>query len=233
MEKGDILMITNNGTTPPETPVVLEVKEIPLPILANQVGHMLREGKLAIIPTDTVYGLAIHPHQPNAEERLFEAKKRDRNKPIALLATSKDEVRMYGGHLTAEDEALATKYWPGPLTLVLPVHHPIKQHNMEGFRVPSDPLTLAILRAAGGILRVTSANVSGNPPALTAHASLNALSPFVDIVVNAGTICGGVPSTVAQVSNHEATILREGAISAHEIKSCINKYKALCQKEKE
>ena len=213
-----------------KAPVELEIHDAQDLAVVERVGRALREGNLAIIPTDTVYGLAAHPDRPDAEARLFEAKGRDRNNPIALLASGTDEVRAYGACFTPGVEALAARYWPGPLTLVLSVGDPESQAHTEGFRVPDYPVTLAILRAAGGVLRVTSANVSGSPPALTAQESIDALAPHVDIVVNAGHVSGGVPSTVVMISNDEATVLREGAITGHEIGDCLNESAALRRK---
>ena len=205
----------------PNAPVEYEVSEVNDSAITKRVGLPLREGKLAIIPTDTVYGLAAHPGRPEAESRLFDAKGRDRDKPIPLLAAGIDDVRAFGACLTSSEEALAARYWPGPLTLVLSVSHSERETRTEGFRVPDHPVALAILRAAGGVLRVTSANASGHPPALTAHESMDALAPFVDIVVDAGHVSGGVASTVVRISNNEAIVIREGAVPAHEINNCL------------
>jgi L-threonylcarbamoyladenylate synthase len=211
-------------------PVEYEMIDAHDSAVTKRVGLALREGKLAVIPTDTVYGLAAHPGRPDAESRLFDAKGRDRNKPIALLAAGIDDVRTFGACLTPVDEALAARYWPGPLTLILPVPRSDGETRTEGFRVPNHPVALAILRAAGGVLRVTSANASGRSPALTAKGSVDALAPYVDIVVNAGRVCGGVASTVVQISNNQAIVLREGAVAGHEISSCLEDSVALRRK---
>jgi len=211
-------------------PVEYQVSDVNDSAATKRVGLALREGKLAIIPTDTVYGLAAHPGRPEAESRLFEAKGRDREKPIPLLAAGIDDVRAFGACLTSSDEVLAARYWPGPLTLVLPVSHSERETRTEGFRVPDHPVALAILRAAGGVLRVTSANVSGHPPALTAHGSIDALAPYVDIIVNAGQVSGGIASTVVRISNSEAIVLREGAVGGHEINCCLAASAALRRK---
>ena len=108
--------------------------------------------------------------------------------------------------------ALANRYWPGALTMVLKTGA-----TWEGFRVPNHPVTLAILKAMGGVLRVTSANLSGEAPALTAAAATAALGSAIELVVDAGPAPGGVPSTVVQIGFGRCDVLREGAIPSSEI----------------
>ncbi|MDD3089688.1 MAG: Sua5/YciO/YrdC/YwlC family protein, partial [Candidatus Omnitrophica bacterium] len=104
------------------------------------------------------------------------------------------------------------RYWPGALTLVLRIGD-----AWEGFRVPDHPVMLAILKALGGVLRVTSANMSGEAPALTAAAAIAALGSAVDLAVDAGPAPGGVPSTVVKIWPGRYEILREGAVPSAEI----------------
>jgi len=169
-------------------------------------------GHLVIMPTDTVYGVAADARVAGAEEKIYLAKGRERGKPVPLLASGIDEVERYGAEFDAIEEKLAEKFWPGPLTLVLGVGG-----RMEGFRVPDHDVSLDLLKAAGGILRVTSANLSGEPPALTAEAAVRALGDFVDVVLDAGKVRGGTPSTVAKVENGRVIVLREGAIGSVEL----------------
>lgn len=173
----------------------------------------LRRGELVIVPTETVYGLAADDHNPAAMEKLFEAKGRPQDKPIALLAASVDELERYGTKLPPAARCLAGKFWPGALTLVL-----ASPAGWLGFRIPDHPVMLALLRAWGGVLAVTSANRSGEPPATTAAAALAVLDPFVALALDAGPAVGGVPSTVVKVSAEGVEVLRAGAIAAEEIK---------------
>ena len=116
-----------------------------------------------MLPTDTVYGVAADPRVPAAVERLYAVKGRDARKPVPLLVTGVDEAERRGAIMGRRARRLAERYWPGPLTLVLPTGT-----GTEGFRVPDHAVTLAVLRAAGGGLRVTSANRSGAPAACDA-----------------------------------------------------------------
>jgi len=192
--------------------------------VVDEVVSTLRRGALVILPTDTVYGVAADPGtpgvlcvpgmpgMPGAEERLLRVKRRPDNKPIALLAADTHQVEVTLAELGVIGHALADRYWPGALTMVLKTGA-----TWEGFRVPNHPVTLAILKAMGGVLRVTSANISGEAPALTAAAAVAALGSAIALVVDAGPAPGGVPSTVVKIGCGRCDILREGAISGAEI----------------
>lgn len=176
----------------------------------------LRAGALAIVPTDTVYGIAAHPECPQAVARLFTIKGRDPAKPIPFLVASALDARRHGARFSPLADTLAARFWPGPLTLVLPLdgHDGVE----EGFRVPDSAMTRALLTAAGGILRVTSANQSGEPPATTAAEAMRALGDTIDLVFDDGPAPIGVASTVLRVAGSQARILRLGALSAQALR---------------
>jgi L-threonylcarbamoyladenylate synthase len=184
----------------------------PDPHLLAAAVAALRQGALVIVPTETVYGLAADARNPAAREKLFEAKGRPPDKPVALLAAGVSELERHVAKLAPAARRLAEKFWPGPLTLVLD-----SPAGWLGFRVPDHPVMLALLRAWGGVLAVTSANRSGAPPATTAGAALAALAPFVALALDAGPSGGGVPSTVVKVDGERVEILREGAIPAEQL----------------
>ena len=159
------------------------------------------------MPTDTVYGIAADARLPGAQEKLYEAKSRDRGKPIPLLAGSVADVEAFGAVLGKVERRLAERFWPGPLTLLLKVGG-----RVEGFRVPAHEVALEILRECHGVLRVTSANISGEPPALTAEEAVRMIGCFVDVALDAGPSPGGMPSTVAELVDGAIRITRSGAI---------------------
>ncbi len=193
----------------PPHPLVLHARDASAAAIA-ELAQRLRDGALAVIPTDTVYGLAAHPDRPEAVARLFAIKGREAAKPIPLLIASTDDARRYGAVFTPPAERLAARFWPGALTLVLPLQS--RPEATEGFRVPDSPVTRALLTAAGGVLRVTSANRSGEPPATTATEAREALGDTVDAILDAGPAPIGVASTVAAVRANGVHILRAGAI---------------------
>lgn len=179
-------------------------------------GRTLQAGCLVVFPTDTVYGIAAHPEIPSAVDRLFEAKYRNLHKPIPLLASSLARAEQAGARFDPVERRVAEALWPGPLTLIVAAGD-----HEEGIRVPDHAIALALLAAVGGTLRATSANRSGRPPAGTAEQALEALAPFVDVVLDAGPIAGGVASTVARVRGGTVEILRKGEITEDDITACL------------
>lgn len=158
-------------------------------------ADVLLKGGVAVIPTDTVYGLAAHPGFPAAVDRLYTIKGRDLAKPIALLASDAAATPVIHP-LTAR--------WPGALTIV---------YEGEGYRVPDHAWARALIRACGGLLRVTSANMSGRRPATDAEAALAEVGLSADLVVDDGVSPGGVASTVVRVSPAgELAVLRQGEL---------------------
>ena len=163
--------------------------------------EVLNRGGVVVIPTDTVYGLAAHPAFPAAVARLYAIKGRATQKPIALLAADVAAVRAFG---YAVPDRLA-KFWPGALTVVV---------GSEGFRVPDHAWTRELLRRCGGVLRVTSANLSGRRAATDAPQALADVGLSADLVVDDGLSPGGVPSTVVRVlEDGTSTVLRAGAVT--------------------
>ncbi len=186
-------------------------------------ARVLNGGGVAIIPTDTVYGIAAHPARPAAVARISAMKGRAAGKPIALLAADEAAVAAFGAAMPPAARSLAAAFWPGALTLVLPCGD-----CYEGFRVPDHPFTRALLAACGGTLRVTSANLSGNMPALSAEAALRDVGLSADLVVDGGVSPGGVASTVVRVgADNSIHILREGAITAAAVSSACLRTRAL------
>ena len=164
-------------------------------------ARVLNAGGVVVIPTDTVYGLAAHPAFPAAVARLYAIKGRAAQKPIALLAADVAAVRAFGYEVP---DRLA-KFWPGALTVVV---------GSEGFRVPDHAWTRELLRRCGGVLRVTSANLSGRRAATDAPQALADVGLSADLVVDDGLSPGGVPSTVVRVlEDGTSTVLRAGAVT--------------------
>ena len=179
-------------------------------------AKVLLAGGVAVIPTDTVYGLAAHPDFPQAVDRLYTIKGREAKKPIALLAADVEAVERFGFRIT--DKALElVKHWPGGLTLILSKSTLNSQLSIlsssEGFRVPDHDWTRRLLAKCGGLLRVTSANLSGQRAATDAPQALADVGLSADIVVDDGISPGGVPSTVVKVGPEGSLeVLRRGGV---------------------
>ena len=171
-----------------------------------ETARVLLAGGIAVVPTDTVYGVAAHPAFPAAVARLYEIKGRDAAKPIALLASDVGAVADFGFPLSGRAAELADANWPGALTLVVD-----NGAATEGFRVPDHEWTRRLVSMCGGILRVTSANMSGKSPATTADEAEGSIGAAVDVVADGGVCKGGVASTVLRVSMDGAvSVLRQG-----------------------
>ena len=170
----------------------------------QQAAEVLNRGGVAVIPTDTVYGLAARPDFEEAVDRLYTIKGREAKKPIALLASDVEAIGRFGCPIEGKARELAEKYWPGALTMVI---------GKEGFRIPDHDKTRELIAACGGVLRVTSANLSGRRPATDAPQALADVGLSADYVVDDGVSPGGVPSTVVRVAaDGSIEVLREGAI---------------------
>ena len=159
-----------------------------------EAARVLNAGGVAVIPTDTVYGLAARPDCADAVRRLYTIKGRAEQKPIALLAADADAVSAFGATMPPPAATLAAERWPGALTLVLPCGD-----GFEGFRVPDHAWTRRLLAKCGGTLRVTSANLSGRRPATDAPQALADVGLSADLVIDDGISPGGIPSTVVKV----------------------------------
>jgi L-threonylcarbamoyladenylate synthase len=176
----------------------------------ERVAAVLNAGGVAVIPTDTVYGLAAHPAFPDAVERLYTIKGREAKKPIALLAADLESIEAFGYPLPKSAAELARRYWPGALTLVI---ENLAATQTEGFRIPNHDWTRRLLKMCGGVLRVTSANLSGQRPATDAPHALADVGLSADLVVDDGVSPGGTASTVIRVAaSGELSILRPGPI---------------------
>jgi L-threonylcarbamoyladenylate synthase len=181
----------------------------PEPELIRRACALLEAGELVVVPTETVYGIACDPAHL---EKLYAAKERDRGKPIARLAASLEQVKALGAKFEKHGLALASTYWPGSLTLVLDT-----PEGSTGFRVPAHEVPLALARAFGRPIALTSANKSGGADAVNAQEAFQTLETSVTLFLDAGECSGKVPSTVVQCLESSVKILREGAVSKVEI----------------
>lgn len=187
---------------------------------------VLRQGGLVAFPTDTVYGLGALAFSGMAVAKLFPAKGRPESKAIPVLVDGLGALEHVVKELSPEAEDLASRFWPGPLTLVvcrrpeLPLE--IGPGDTVGVRMPDHPVALRLLTAAGP-LAVTSANRSGEPECSTAEAVLVALGGRFDVLLDGGPTPGGPPSTVVDCTQTPCRILRQGPISQAEIEQVIGK----------
>ena len=179
----------------------------------RRAAEVVRNGGLAIVPTETVYGVAARADSPAALARLYAAKGRDEGKRVAYFAAGIAAVRAAGVRTGAVAERLAEAFWPGPLTMVLQN----AAGGWDGYRVPDHVVALAWLRQLDFPVVVTSANRSGESDARTAQAAWDALAPHVELALDAGPGAVGQASTVVKAGDGAVEILRAGPISREEL----------------
>jgi L-threonylcarbamoyladenylate synthase len=173
---------------------------------------LLRAGELVAFPTDTVYGVGIAASRRDRLAAIFELKNRPLDKRIPILVADLSQVTDF--EVDARALALAGRFWPGALTLVLP-----GADGTQAFRAPDHPVALALIRAAGPLL-ATSANRSDEPDTLGADEVLIAFARQQDelaAVIDGGSVPGGIASTVVDLNAAPARVLREGPISREEL----------------
>lgn len=187
--------------------------------------EVLNHGGLVAFPTDTVYGLGAAISDRKAIERLFEVKGRDTSKAIAVLVGEYRPLEQVAGELNDLAQRLAAKFWPGPLTLVVPANLGLPANLSPspyiGVRMPDHPIALQLLRMAGP-LAVTSANLSGRPDARTAQQVFDQLRGRIALVLDGGETPGGRPSTVVECYGSELVILRQGPLSMDQLRGALS-----------
>ena len=179
---------------------------------------LLRGGGLAAVPTETVYGLAVDAWQPAAQNRLAKVKGRAENKAFPIQFADLGQVERWLGTIPELARRLFERFSPGPVTVVFRPDPPVAfldgSDGTVGVRIPDHPVMLQILRAFGGPLAVTSANRSGEAPAVDPGAVLESLGCLIDALVDVGGCCTGVASTVVDVTGEAPRILRDGGVSS-------------------
>ncbi len=181
----------------------------------------LKQGGVIALPTETTYGLACDPRNENAVKKIFDIKGRLEQKPLQLIASDFLQVNELA-LLTVQEELLAKKYWPGPLTMLVRLKSGVKlakqvsPKSVIGIRVTSSVTAKAVARAFGHPIAATSANRSGSLPAFSGRGVIRAFQAFPikpDFILDAGSIPRHAPSTVVRVQLHgEVEIMRQGSI---------------------
>ncbi len=196
--------------------------------LAAECASHLTEGSLFIHPTETFYGIgALYDDEP-ALEKLFAIKQREADKPALLLISSADCLRTYASAVPETAFKIAERFWPGPVTILLPAAQGLSQYlcgpqRTAAFRVTSHPLAAALAQELKKPFTSTSANISGGaPPANVTHIPYQ-IRDAVDLIIDSGDTPGGRPSTIIDLCAAPYRIVRDGAIAPEEIRKCLGK----------
>jgi L-threonylcarbamoyladenylate synthase len=184
----------------------------------------LRSGKLVAFPTDTVYGIGALAFDERAVQSIYEAKGRSEEKAIPVLLGDATDLEKVAASLPPMAQRLGQRFWPGPLTLVVPKRPElpvaVSATGTVGVRVPDHPFARALLNAAGP-MAVTSANRSGQPSPCTADDVLQQLDGRVALIIDGGATPGGIPSTVLDCTDAEPRLLRAGPLTMDQIRGAL------------
>ncbi len=192
----------------------------------SEAGQILANGGIVAFPTETVYGLGADARNTHAVASVFTAKGRPSDNPLIVHISDRDQLSSLVSEVSDLEQMLINHFWPGPLTLVMPVRpdtvSPLVTAGLQtvAIRMPDHPVALALISASGCPLAAPSANRSGRPSPTTAAHVIEDLSAVIDGVVDGGSAGIGVESTVIQVQdNNTIMILRPGGITEEQLSS--------------
>ena len=182
--------------------------------------EILKRGGLVAFPTDTVYGVGALAFDAMAVESIYSAKDRPAEKAIPILIGGPEDLDKVSAEIPPMAAKLAARFWPGPLTLVVPKNpnlpDVVSAMPTVGIRVPDHPVARTLLNAAGP-MAVTSANISAEDSPRNAEEVSRQLNERIPLILDGGDTPGGVPSTVVNCLGTEAVILREGPVTLKDI----------------
>ena len=191
------------------------------PAAVYEAAAWLRRGFPVVFPTDTVYGIGTTPYEAAAIERLYAVKGRPTTKGIPILLADPAALDAVAGAIPPAAHALIARFWPGPLTLIVPraPHLPdaISPNDNIAVRIPDHDITRALIREAGGAVATTSANLSGQAPFRNGAAAMTAFNGLVAVVLDDGPSPGDRPSTIVDCTTATPEIVRVGPLSAADL----------------
>jgi L-threonylcarbamoyladenylate synthase len=196
------------------------------PTLLDEAADRLRHGGIVAFPTETVYGLGASVFDEKAVARIFEAKQRPRFDPLIVHVSSPEQLSTLTLNVPPAAQALMERFWPGPLTLVLPKAATVPDLVTAGLstvavRMPRHPLALALIERTGTPIAAPSANPFGHTSPTTAQHVLDQLSGKVDVILDGGPCSVGVESTIVSLASNPPALLRLGGVSVEEIEAVI------------
>jgi len=187
----------------------------------KEAVQMLKKGGVIVLPTDTVYGLGADAFNSKAVDRIYEIKNRSRHLPLPLLLSDVSQITMIAESVPEIGWFLASCFWPGGLTLVLPKIASLPSYLTRGptiaVRIPNHPICLDLIEGLGRPIIGTSANISGRPSCLTTDEVKQQLGDKVDLIIDSGKCPGGGESTIVDVTGEVPVVLRQGIIAQYEI----------------
>jgi tRNA threonylcarbamoyl adenosine modification protein (Sua5/YciO/YrdC/YwlC family) len=202
---------------------ILKVGQNRLEFVLEYSTRMILQGRVVAIPTDTYYGLAADPFNLAAVSEIFRIKRRAPERPLPLLVASVDQAAELTHNPPRLFFTLAEKFWPGPLTIVVPASSliPLKvtaNTGKVGLRWPRAPLAVALIAATDRPLTGTSANLSDRLACSTAEEVNEQLGETLPLILDGGPTAGELASTVIEVAGERGRILRQGGVPESDLK---------------
>ncbi|UCB57271.1 MAG: threonylcarbamoyl-AMP synthase [Candidatus Omnitrophota bacterium] len=189
----------------------------------KKAAEVIKKGGIVAFPTETVYGLAADFFNKEAVERIYKIKKRPKDKPLSVQIEDISYLEKLACGIPTSAYQLMSKFWPGPLTLVLPARPEYdKTGGTIGVRIPDSKIAQSLLKECSTPLVAPSANVSGEPAATTAPEVSRYFDGLIEMIIDGGKAKLGVASTVLDLTASPYKILREGAITQKDIQSVCN-----------
>jgi L-threonylcarbamoyladenylate synthase len=193
----------------------------------EEAAWWILRGGVVALPTDTLYGLAADPFSRRAVARVFDVKGRSAANALPLIAADAAQAATHLGSLGELGARLASRYWPGPLTLLVAAPPALAPEvaggtGRVGVRVPADGVARAICATTGRPVTATSANISGETASADPDEVERALGERIDLLIDAGRTRGGAPSTIVDVTGAAPALVRAGAIAWDDILQWLN-----------
>lgn len=191
-----------------------------------RAAQVIAAGGVIAFRTDTFYGLGADPFNPEALRRVNNLKGRDGGKPILVVISDADEAGRFINRSQRFD-IVSKRHWPGALTIVVEAKPEVPVDltagsRTVGLRLPDDETVRSFIRACGGALTATSANLAGEPPARFAEEVARSFPMDLDLIVDGGAARGDKPSTVLDLSGQQPRLIREGALSRAQLKETLS-----------
>jgi len=185
-------------------------------------AEIIKNGGLVAIPTETVYGLGANGLDVDAVAKIFEAKGRPQDNPLILHISGPEQIELFCHHIPQAAYDLAEKFWPGPLTIVLPARECVPKRTTGGLdtvavRCPDNAVTREIIRLSGVPIAAPSANISGKPSTTTAEHVRHDHDGKIDAIVDGGACRVGVESTIVDLTERRPRLLRPGGIGPEQL----------------
>ena len=193
----------------------------------QEAATWIVNGGVVAIPTDTLYGLAADPFSPDAVARVFAVKGRPAERALPLIAADAAQIAAHLGRLPADAARLASRFWPGPLTLLVAAPRALARDvtggtGTVGVRVPADAVARAICATVGRPITATSANLSGEAATADPGEVERAFGDRIDLLIDTGPTPGGAPSTIVDATGARPALGRAGALPWDEIQACLH-----------